>query len=138
MCLCVCACSVVSDSLWPHGPLWAHRTPLSMGSPRQEYWSGLPFPSPGDLTQLGIEPISPALAGRFFTPEPPGKPFTPLLSCKFLDCWKFDDFCPASGGETLKLAQGKYSKAIYERLDICHYYTKFTDKHWDSGKQMSL
>ena len=46
-----------------------------MGFPRQEYWSGLPFPSPGDLPDPGIEPFSPALAGRFFTAEPPGKPF---------------------------------------------------------------
>ena len=40
---------------------------------RQGYWSGLPFPSPGDLPNPGIEPMSPALAGRFFTAEPPGK-----------------------------------------------------------------
>jgi len=38
---------------------------------RQEYWSGLSFPSPGDLPDLGIEPMSPALAGGFFTTEPP-------------------------------------------------------------------
>ena len=41
----------------------------------QEYWSGLPFLSPGDLPNPGIEPTPPALAGRFFTTEPPGKPF---------------------------------------------------------------
>ena len=46
---------------------------LSMEFSRQEYWSGLPFPSPGDLPDLGIEPVSPELAGRFFTAEPPGK-----------------------------------------------------------------
>ena len=48
----------------------AHQAPVSMGFPRQEYWSGLPFPPPGDLPDLGIEPmslISPALAGGFFT-----------------------------------------------------------------------
>ena len=45
-----------------------------MGFSRQEYWSGLPFPSPGDLPNPGIQPESPALAGRFFTTEPPGKP----------------------------------------------------------------
>ena len=48
---------------------------LSMGFSRQEYWSGLPFPSPGDLPDLGIEPASPALAGIFFTTQPPGKPW---------------------------------------------------------------
>ena len=42
-----------------------------MGFPRQEYWSGLLFPSPGDLTDPGIEPMSPAWAGGFFTAEPP-------------------------------------------------------------------
>ena len=54
----------------------AHQTPLSMGFPRQEYWSGLPFPPPGDIPEPGIEPMSPALAGGFFTIEPPGKPMS--------------------------------------------------------------
>ena len=45
----------------------AHQAPLSMGFPRQEYWSGLPFPPPRDLLNPGIKPASPALAGRFFT-----------------------------------------------------------------------
>ena len=48
--------------------------PLSTGFPMQEYWSGLLFPSLGDLSDPGIEPSSPALAGGFFTTEPPGKP----------------------------------------------------------------
>ena len=55
------------------------QAPLSMGFFRQKYWSGLPFPTPRDLSDQGIEPSSPALAGRllfffFFTTEPPGKP----------------------------------------------------------------
>ena len=57
--------------------LWspvAHKAPLSMGFPRQEHWSGLSFSSPGDLPDPGIKPKSPALAGRFFTTESPGKP----------------------------------------------------------------
>ena len=45
----------------------AFQTPLSMEFSRQEYWSGLPIPSPGDLPDPGIKPTSPALAGRFFT-----------------------------------------------------------------------
>ena len=52
----------------------AHPAPFSMGFPRQEYWSGLSFPTPGDLPDAGIKPVSPALAGGFFTTEPPGKP----------------------------------------------------------------
>ena len=46
---------------------------------RQEYWSGLPFPSPGDLLDPGMEPRSPVLTGGVFTIEPPGKPL-PLLT----------------------------------------------------------
>jgi len=46
-----------------------------MGFSRQEYWRGLPFPSPEDLPDPGIEPASSALAGQFFTPEPPENPF---------------------------------------------------------------
>ena len=62
--------------------LWtvASQAPLSMGFPRQEYSSGLQFPAPGDLPNLGIElvsPVSPELAGGFFTTEPPGKPSYP-------------------------------------------------------------
>ena len=52
----------------------AHQAPLSMSFPRQEYWSGLPSPSPAGLPNLGIEPKSPALTSGFFTTEPPGKP----------------------------------------------------------------
>ena len=44
-----------------------------MGFPRQEYWIGLPFPSPGDLPHPGTEPVPPSLAGGFFTTEPLGK-----------------------------------------------------------------
>ena len=51
----------------------ARQAPLSMGFPRQKYWGRLPFPSPGDLPKPGIKPMSPALAGGFFTAEPPGK-----------------------------------------------------------------
>ena len=54
---------------------------LSMELFRQEYWSRLPFPSPGDLPKPGREPKSPALAGEFFTTEPPGKPFA--YACLF-------------------------------------------------------
>ena len=54
------------------------QVPLSMGFPRQEYWSGLPFSSPGDLPDPGIKPVSSALAGGFFDTEPPGKPLRTL------------------------------------------------------------
>ena len=58
----------------------AHQAPLSMGFPRQEYWSGLPFPSPGDLPNRGIVSTSPAsqspvLQADSFLTKPLGKPF---------------------------------------------------------------
>ena len=51
----------------------AHHTPPSMGFSSQEYWSGLPFPSPGDLPDPGIETRSPAFQADALTSEPPGK-----------------------------------------------------------------
>ena len=48
----------------------ARQAPLSVGFPRQEYWGGLPFPTSEDFPDPGIKPVSPALAGRFFTTEP--------------------------------------------------------------------
>ena len=58
----------------------AYQVSLSMGFFRQEYWSGLPFPSPGDPPDPGIKPRSPTLEADALTSEPPGKPF--LLSLK--------------------------------------------------------
>ena len=52
----------------------ACQAPLSVGFPRQEYWSGLPFPSPGDLPDPGVEYVSPTLAGGFYTTESPAEP----------------------------------------------------------------
>ena len=61
--------------------LWTCQAPLSMGLSRQEYWSGLPCPPPGDLPGPGTEPTSPALAGRFFsTSDPLGTPWSLHLS----------------------------------------------------------
>ena len=71
---CAWVCSVVSDS----GTPWttAHQASQSTGFPRQEYWSGLPFSTPGDLPHPAIELASlesPALAGEFFATVPSGK-----------------------------------------------------------------
>ena len=64
----------------------AHQAPLSMGFPREEYWSELPCSPPRDLPNPGTEPESPespVLAGRFFTTEPPGKPSLHVTLFKF-------------------------------------------------------
>ena len=73
--LTICCC-LVTKSCLILCDLWtiACQAPLSLGFPRQDYWSGLPFPSPGHLPDPGIIPASPALAGGVFTTEPPGKP----------------------------------------------------------------
>ena len=74
----VCVCVVTQDRLFVTPWTGAHQAPLSMALSRQKYWSGLLVSTPGDLPNPGIEPASPALAGRFFTTKSPGKPF-PLL-----------------------------------------------------------
>ena len=73
VCVFVCSLSRVfmSDSLCTH-ELWNRKAHLSIGFSRQEYWSGLPCPPPGDLPDLGSQPAS-DLAGGFFTTEPPEK-----------------------------------------------------------------
>ena len=83
MCVCV-SHSVVTES---HDSMdcVAHQVPLSMEFSRQEYWSGLQIPPPGDLPYPGIKlmsPVAPALVGRFFTTDPPGKPISVTQSHK--------------------------------------------------------
>ena len=86
LCICVCVCvrvcvfvfslSVRSNSFAAPWTI-AHQVPLSVGFFRQEYWSGLPFPLPGNLPDPGIEPmypVFPALAGGFSTTKSPGNP----------------------------------------------------------------
>ena len=71
-CMCVLSCVQLFVTSWT----MAHQAPLSKEFSRQEYWSGLPFSTSGDLPDPGIEPASlavPALAVRFVTTEPPGK-----------------------------------------------------------------
>ena len=68
--------------VWLFATPWgvAYLAPLSMGFSRQECWSGLPFPSPGDLPDPGIKPRSPALQADALQSEPPGKPRNPTFS----------------------------------------------------------
>ena len=62
----------------------AHQAPLSIGFSRQEYWSGLPFPSPEDLPVPGIEPRSPSLQADALTSEPLGKPLSKTVTNIFI------------------------------------------------------
>ena len=72
--------SVMSNSLQPCGLTAARQGPLPMEFSRQEYWSGLPFPSPEDLPDPVTEPVSPALQADSLLSEPPGKPPFPESS----------------------------------------------------------
>ena len=75
MYLCGGGCLVPKSCLILVTPwITARQAPLSIRVPREEYWSELLFPSPGNLPDSGIKPKFPALAGRFFTIESPGKP----------------------------------------------------------------
>ena len=78
--LCVCSCV----QLFVTSRTVLHQPPLSMEFSKQEYWGGLPFSPPGDLPDPRIELeflVSPALAGRLFTTEPPGKPYKSCSWC---------------------------------------------------------
>ena len=115
--------------VWLFVTLWtvARQAPLSMGFPRQQYWSELPFPSQGDLPNSKIKPESSALAGRLFITTPPGKPYIPSYTQGIpkvrgkiyhnqqgrhhltIDSWKGSNFSPAclSKGEIFLKAKGK-------------------------------
>ena len=67
--------SIMSDPLRPHGPYGVHQAPLSMEFSRQENWSELPCPPPGDFPDPGIKPVSPALQADSLPSEPPGKSY---------------------------------------------------------------
>ena len=63
----------------------AHQAPLTMEFSKQGYWSGLPFPPPGDLPDSGIKSVSPALAGGFFTAEESREAHTSIRMAKYLE-----------------------------------------------------
>ena len=110
----------VSNCLWPHAP-------LSVGISRQEYWSGLPFSSPGDLLNPGIEPRSPALQADSLPSEPPGK----LQNWPWICPWNSPAKNTGMGGHSL--LQGIF--LIQEsKLDLLHYclilYSEPPRKPW--------
>ena len=74
VCACVCVCTLSDVWLLATPRTVDHQSPLFVGFSRWKHRSGLPFPTPGDLPDPGIKPASPAMAGRFFTTVPRGKP----------------------------------------------------------------
>ena len=85
----------------------AHQPPLSMGLSRQEYWSGLPFPSPGDLSHPGIELRSPASQAGSLLSEPPGKPHK-------YPCVKVAQLCPTLCDPTNCSLQGSSIHGVFQ------------------------
>ena len=85
----------------------ARQAPLSMGFSRQEYWSGLPFPPPGNLPDSGIKPTSPALQADFFVTELPGKP-TLLYECL--------------SSSVFRLPPGLCQPVLSTVIDLAHLY----------------
>ena len=94
----------------------ACQVPLSMQFSRQEYWSGLHFPSSENLPDLGIKPMALALAGRFFTTEPPGKPVPYIVTFKSegYEHVGGGGVCEVGGGDgSSELGRGPVSTFIY-------------------------
>ena len=88
---------------------------------RQEYWSRLPFPPPGDLPHPGIELASPALAGRFLTIEPPGKPLICMYSyMNGIPCreYSWKDYCDSLRGRGIQVAGDPADRETSHRVDI--------------------
>ena len=91
----------------------ACQAPLSMGFSRQEYWSGLPFPSPGDLPDTGIEPRSLALQADALPSEPPGKsPFFPY--------WNFLQFGGLKSSGSLKFCWLTFGSKMWSERMWCY------------------
>ena len=113
-CQAMCTCPVMYDSLQPHG-LQPIRL-LSLKFSKQEYWSGLPFPTSGHLPNPWIKLVSlasHALAGKFFTTVPPGKPNQGSRLSKienFSYCWG----TLASRGQTLEVSPNSRFKWDWE------------------------
>ena len=101
----------------------ACQTLSSMGFPRQEYWNGLPFLSPGDFPDSGIELMLPTLAGRLFNTQPPGKPNVIVIACKIYTFCLVDDWW--NGLKTIPL------KRILILVNISYIY-------WGSGTMVSI
>ena len=122
----------------------ACKPPLSMGCPRQEYWSGLPFPFPEDLPNPGIKPGSPALQADSSPSEPPGKPIGKVLSTllhlkpaifssstRQKDCAPFHQHIPS-----LPYAKNKAKQILFKnhylnvyKISLHHFYY-FKKNHW--------
>ena len=141
--LCICekwkwSHSVVSNSLWPPWTV-VYQASLSIGFSRQEYRSGLPLPSPGDLPDPGIKPSSSALQADALPSEPPGKPQlrTPFISpetfqpCTYLPTSLFPVFTLGSNNSNAVLPRGRLNVLCKYLLPLCF---PLKTSEWSSRK----
>ena len=106
----------------------------TMGFSQQEYWSGLPFPSPGDLPDPGIEPGSPALEADAVTSEPPGKPEIPAElfqilkddAVKVLHSANLENSAVATGLEKITIHSNPKERQCQRMLKLLHNCTHLT------------
>ena len=115
----------------------ACQTPLSMGLFRQEYWSGLPFPPPGNLPNWGIKPASsasPSLAGGFFTTEQHGKPtylsLLPTYSRMFRELYQSEIYSAAGNRKPLR-------EWLAQRKEVVAVWNKFRCRQSKSGERLN-
>ena len=129
-------CSIMSNSLWPPWTL-AHKAPLSMGFFQQEYWSGLPFLSPGDLPDPGIGPMSlmsPVTAGRFFTTSTTWEALGPTRLRSTLRTW--DSISRSVGSHRWapsmeSTVKGDHSSGVDGELEVVVYWSELA-RHRES------
>ena len=132
ICIWLVACSVAQSCPTPV-IAWTRQAPLSMGFPKQEYWSGLPFPPPGDLPDPGIELtslVSPALVGRFFTTE---QPMCCAVLSHFSRVWLLVTLWRVACEAPLSMGFSRYE--YWSRLPtytyvLCIYKWHKTDQKW--------
>ena len=120
--------------VWLFATPWtiAHQAPLSMVFPKQKYWSGLPFPTPGDHLNPGIKPVSlasPAFAGGFFTTEPPGKPSVAcsVLNKYLLNKWLWSGSVAVS---SKVLPTWFQPQVLHLPRVLPGYHVSSSDSHW--------
>ena len=142
--VCACVFSPVQFFVTPW--IVAHQASLSMRLSRQEYWSGLPLPPPGNLPDPGIEPespASPALADRFFTTEPPGKPHLLSMLCNksspnseeakniILPCVRKENWKYQMRGTIAHYKSCSYTVSVLERKWTLHQSSQMSLTHGD-------
>ena len=130
------SCVLLFSHVWFFVTPWtvAHHARLSMKFSRQEYWSGLPFPPSGNLLNPGIEPtslVSPALAGRFFTIEPPGKPSI-YFSMKYIYWFVFPVSAQVSVWFCLSVALTHFFDFFFWEIRLISAFTSYNSLLWSA------